>query len=65
MSPLMAKSSDGDPRIVTLEREVADLKRQLGLVIAFLDVETRERQGLTSDQIREFFRGAFLGIGSP
>jgi hypothetical protein len=47
----MAKASEAD-RVAELEREVASLKRQIGLIVAFLDVETRERQGLTSDQIR-------------
>jgi hypothetical protein len=42
----MAKSSDTD-EIADLRREVADLKHQIALVVAFLDVETRERQGLT------------------
>jgi hypothetical protein len=51
----MAKSSDTDD-VAALRREVAELRRQLGLVIAYLDVEIRERQGLTSDQIRSVWR---------
>jgi hypothetical protein len=53
----MAKSSEAE-RIAQLEHEVGELRRQLALVVAFLDVETRERQGLTSDQIRAALREA-------
>lgn len=43
--------------IVALKREVSDLKRQVSLIVAFLDAETRERQGLTLDEVRAMLRG--------
>lgn len=52
----MAKFLEAE-RIAELEHEVGELKRLLGLVVAFLDVETREQMGLTSDQIRAIWRG--------
>jgi hypothetical protein len=52
----MATKSNEADRIVELEHDVADLKRQLALVVAFLDVEVREQQELTSDQIRAIWR---------
>jgi hypothetical protein len=51
----MAKASEDD-RIADLKREVADLRHQMTLIVAFLDGEVRESRGLTLDRIRAEWR---------
>jgi hypothetical protein len=52
----MAKASDTD-EIAELKREVADLRRRLALVEAFVDSRHRERLGVTLDDIRAIWHG--------
>jgi hypothetical protein len=37
--------------------EIADLKRRVALLEAFVDVRHREKAGLTADEIREIWHG--------
>jgi hypothetical protein len=53
---LMAKSSDAD-ELATLKREVAELRRRVALLEAFVDVRHREKAGLTGEEIREIWHG--------
>lgn len=52
----MGKATEVD-RIAELEREIADLKRRVGLLESFVDVRHREKAGLTTDEIREIWHG--------
>jgi hypothetical protein len=53
---LMAKAAEVD-RVAELECQVEDLKRRIALLEAFVDVRHREKAGLTTDEIREFWHG--------
>ena len=43
--------------IAALHREIAELRRRVGLLEAFVDVRHREKAGLATDQVREIWHG--------